>query len=174
MSMYFGDWLGLVRTVAVGVPVYFGIILLLRITGKRALAKINAYGLVVTVALGSTLATTLMSKDVQLAEGLLAVGLLLGLQFIIAALVLRFPLFRRLVTQRPSLLLYRGELLEDELKSERVTREELEAAVRSSGHMSFTAIHAVVLETDGNFSVIVKDEGDPDAMQNILNYPPRY
>ena len=58
--------------------------LILRISGKRTLAKMNAFDFVVTVALGSTLATVFLSKDIALAEGLFAFALLAGLQRIVA------------------------------------------------------------------------------------------
>jgi uncharacterized membrane protein YcaP (DUF421 family) len=61
--------------------VYAFLIFALRAPGKRALSKMNAFDLVVTVALGSTLAMVLLSKDVTLAEGALALALLIGLQF---------------------------------------------------------------------------------------------
>ncbi len=61
-----------------------GLIVMLRISGKRTLSKMNAFDFVVTVALGSTLATVFLSKDVVLAEGLLELALLIGLQWIVA------------------------------------------------------------------------------------------
>src|SRR5690606_23219959 len=78
--VFFDSWSGLVRVLVVGTLAYAGLVLLLRITGKRTLSKMNAFDLVVTVALGSTLATVLLSKDVALAEGLLALALLSFLQ----------------------------------------------------------------------------------------------
>ena len=70
--MIFDTWFGLLRVLVVGTAAYAALVLLLRASGKRTLAKLNAFDLVVTVALGSTLATVLLSKDVALAEGLLA------------------------------------------------------------------------------------------------------
>ena len=78
--MFFDDWFGLLRVMVVGVAAYAALVALLRASGKRTLAKLNAFDFVVTVALGSTLATVLLSKDVALAEGLRAFALLTGLQ----------------------------------------------------------------------------------------------
>lgn len=72
----------MLRTLVVGVLTYVTLVIFLRISGKRALSKMNAYDLVVTVALGSTLASALVTKDVALADGALAFALLIGLQFI--------------------------------------------------------------------------------------------
>lgn len=170
MKPLLGDWMSLVHAAAVGIPVYIALILFLRLSNKRALAKINAYGLVVTVALGSILATTFISREARLADGLLAIALLLVLQLVIAMLVRRFPRFERLVTQQPTLLLYRGRPIESALRSQRVTQRELAAAIRSHGHMDFGAIHAVVLEANGDFSVIVDEEDGDRALADIANY----
>jgi uncharacterized membrane protein YcaP (DUF421 family) len=77
--MLFDSWAGLGRVLVVGTLAYVALVLLLRISGKRTLTKLNAFDLVVTVALGSTLATVLLSKSVALAEGALALCLLISL-----------------------------------------------------------------------------------------------
>ena len=73
--MFFNGWIGLARVILVGAFAYFGLIILLRISGKRTLSKMNVFDLIVTVALGSTLATVLLSKDIALAEGITAFAL---------------------------------------------------------------------------------------------------
>ena len=73
----------------VGTLAYAALILLLRASGNRTLSKMNAFDFVVTVALGSTLATMLLSADVALAEGVVALALLIGLQFVITWLSAR-------------------------------------------------------------------------------------
>jgi len=88
---------------------------------------------VVTVALGSTLATILLSRDVALAERLLAFTLLITLQYIIACLSVRSRTVSTLVKAEPTLLLYRGEFLREALRRERVTEAAMRAAVRGRG-----------------------------------------
>jgi uncharacterized membrane protein YcaP (DUF421 family) len=123
----------------------------------------NAFDFVVTVALGSTLATVLLSKDVTLAEGVTAFALLIGLQFVVTWLSVRWPIVRRLVTAEPTLLLYRGQFLPDAMKRARMTREEVRSAVRSQGIASLDAVEAVVLETDGSVSVVQMTQLHPAA-----------
>ncbi len=77
--MFFQNWSGLLRTVVVGVLAYVALVALLRVSGKRTLSKMNAFDFVVTVALGSTLATILLSKNVALAEGVVAFAVLISL-----------------------------------------------------------------------------------------------
>src|ERR671917_1435538 len=109
--MLFDTWLELGRVVLVGILAYLALVLFLRLSGKRTLSKMNAFDLVVTVALGSTLATVLLSKDVALAEGVLAFMLLIFLQFAIAWLSVRSDAFQGIVKSQPKLLLHCGRLL---------------------------------------------------------------
>ncbi|MDN5761942.1 MAG: hypothetical protein L0H41_06465 [Microlunatus sp.] len=82
--MIYDGWFGLVRVIVVGTCAYLALVLLLRVSGKRTLAKLNAFDFIVTVALGSTLATVLLSSSVALVEGILALALLVGLQYLVA------------------------------------------------------------------------------------------
>lgn len=155
-SIFFDGWDKLLRTSLIGVSAYVGLVVFLRISGKRTLSKMNAFDLVVTVALGSTLATILLSKDVTLAQGALAFAI--GMQFIVTWLSVRTRWMRRLVTGEPTLLLYQGELLPDTLRKARVTEDEIRAAVRAAGLAAVANVEAVVLETDASFSVIQRNE----------------
>ena len=158
-AIFFDNWSALLRTLTIGILAYASLIVLLRVTGKRTLSKMNAFDFVITVALGSTLATILLSKDVTLAQGALALALLVGLQFVITWSSVRTRWIRHVVTGEPSLLLYRGEFLPKALRHTRVTENEVRAAVRSAGLAALEDAEAVVLETDGSFS-IVRRAGD--------------
>ncbi|GGF76199.1 hypothetical protein GCM10011402_31190 [Paracoccus acridae] len=78
--IFFDSWQGLLRVLVVGIAAYAALILMLRGSGKRTLSKMNAFDLIVTVALGSTLATVLLSNSVPLLEGILGLALLVYLQ----------------------------------------------------------------------------------------------
>lgn len=162
--MWFDGWQGIARVLMVGLAAYVSLIVLLRVSGKRTLSKLNAFDLVVTVALGSTLATILLSKDVALAEGMAAFAVLIGGQYAIARLSISSAAVRKSVKSEPRLLLLRGELLHDALRDERVTRDEVESVVRGSGLSSLAAAGAVVLETDGSFHVLTELGQDVSAL----------
>lgn len=153
-DMIFDSFSGLLRVLIVGFAAYAVLVLFLRVSGKRTLSKMNAFDLVITVALGSTLATVVLSKDVALLEGLLALGLLIGLQWIVAWGSVRSKRISRLVKSEPQVLYHRGKMIEPALLRERVTHDEVEAAARSSGYADLATVESVVLETDGSFSVI--------------------
>jgi len=152
--LFFDGWSGLGRVVLVGMPAYVALVLLLRITGKRTLSKMNAFDLVITVALGSTFATVLLSSSVALAEGVLAFALLVVLQFAVTWLSVRSKGVRSLVKAEPRLLFHDGAFLHGAMRSERVTEEEVLASVRQQGIARMESVEAVVLETDGSLTVL--------------------
>jgi uncharacterized membrane protein YcaP (DUF421 family) len=160
--MFFDSWAGLGRVLVVGTLAYVALVAILRISGKRTLTKLNAFDLVVTVALGSTLATVLLSKSVALAEGVLAMALLVFLQFAITWLSIRSSRFQEVVKSEPTVIMHQGKFLDGAMRTQRITREEIMAALRSNG----LADAAVVLETDGTIAVI--KGADPIAAKSTV------
>ena len=155
----FGGWDDSGRVLVQGALAYAALVLLLRLSGKRTLAKMNAFDLVVTVALGSTLATIILSRDVAVSTGVAALAVLVSLQFAVSWLSVRWRSFRNIIRSEPRLLASQGELLHHALKQERITEDEVTAAVRSAGRQAVSEVDAVVLETDGSFSVLVAADG---------------
>jgi uncharacterized membrane protein YcaP (DUF421 family) len=154
--MLFASWSEIGRILLVGSGAYLALVVLLRVSGKRTLTKLNAFDLVVTVALGSTLATVLLDRSISLSEGITALALLIALQFVITWSAVRWQPVRRGVKSEPTLLLHEGQPLERALKRQRVTAEELQAALRGAGLSHFEQAAAAVLETDGRISVIAR------------------
>lgn len=171
--MWFDSWSDIGRTITVGAAAYVTLVLVLRATGKRTLAKLNAFDLVVTVAFGSTLSAVLLSKDVSWAESATAFATLALLQLVVAWTSTRWAVTRSVVTARPTLLLLDGQPLAGEASSQRVSRADLLQAVRASGAGSLSSVAAVILETDGSFSVVSSDsKGDFSALADV-RVPPR-
>lgn len=156
--MFFESLHGLARILIVGTLAYAALVAILRVSGKRTLASMNAFDFVVTVALGSTLATVLLSKDVPLLEGMLGFALLAGLQFIVATLARRFAPIENVVKSEPRLLLLDGVIDDNALRQERVSADEVKTAVRKESMGDLSDIAAVILETDGSFSVISRQK----------------
>ncbi|MBU2135761.1 MAG: DUF421 domain-containing protein [Alphaproteobacteria bacterium] len=152
----FTGWDPIIRILVVGAAAYVALVIVLRASGKRTLSKLNAFDLVVTVAIGSTFSAILTSKDLALAEGVAALALLVGLQYAVTFLSVRIGAVDRLVKSEPSLLLKDGEPLPGALRQQRVTQEELLAAIRTSGGAELSDAAFVVLESDGTLSAVLK------------------
>jgi uncharacterized membrane protein YcaP (DUF421 family) len=155
-NMFFDNWAEIIRILTIGVSAYAALIFLLLASGKRTLSKWNAFDFIVTIALGSTLATVIMSKDVSLVEGVFGLGLLIGLQFIVTWLAVRVKWVKNLIKAEPTMLLDQGQFLPVAMRQQRVSEEEIRAAIRGTGSASIEEIEAVVLETDGSMSVVKK------------------
>ncbi len=172
--MFFDNWSVLGRTVLVGALAYIALVFLLRISGKRTLSKWNAFDFVVTIAIGSTFATIILSKGVTLAQGVLALFLLVALQFVVTWLSVRSETMRSLIKADPVLLLYKGDFQHEAMRRARVTESEIRGALRENGIGSTSQAAAVVLETDGSFSVIqdLGSSGEASTLNDVKGYPP--
>lgn len=157
------------RLLVVGFVCYFLIVLVLRISGKRTLSKMNAFDFVVTVALGSVLSNILINNETLLMEGIVSFCLLVVLQFLSSWLSVRSSMVNSLLKSQPSLLYYEGNYYYKHMKKERISKNEITQAIRSEGIASTDSVSAVVLETDGKISVLKKqpDNTKEDTLENI-------
>ena len=151
-----------------GTITYIAIIIMLRLSGKRTLAKWNSFDFVVTVAFGSVLASALLSTKDEFGKGIVAFAMLILFQFIITWISVRSSVIQKLIKSEPSLLLYRGEMQHDVMKQERIAEGEILAALRNSGVSAIEDADAVILETDGSFSVLQNiDESSASALKDV-------
>lgn len=164
--MLWKSWQSIGTVLGAAVVAYIGLLVILRVSGKRTLSKLNAFDWIVSVALGSTLATTLVAPDVSVSEGLTALAALVGLQFIVTQVSVRVDAVRRAVKAVPKHVVLDGRLLPEVMKRERVTDDEVLQAVRSAGFASLERVD-VVLETDGTLSVMRRENGANDALDNV-------
>jgi uncharacterized membrane protein YcaP (DUF421 family) len=171
-NIFFDGWPKLGRSLVLAVLAYGALVFLLRVSGKRTLSKMNVFDFVFVVALGSTLAATILSPGVTLADGVLALSALIGLQILLSWLCTRSHLLDRLINGEPALLLHRGRFLREAMGRERVTEEEMRAAVRNRGLASFDDVESIVLETDGTFSVVwQKTDGESSSLSDVPGHP---
>lgn len=125
----------------------------------------------VTVALGSTLATIILTSDVALVEGFAAFFALITLQFAVALLSTRWRSVRRLAKSNARALLIDGVADADALREERVTHDELMSAARGAGFGDLADIAAIVLEPDGSLSVVArKSAGGRSALPDAARH----
>jgi uncharacterized membrane protein YcaP (DUF421 family) len=168
-NIFFDSWQSLARSFFVTVLAYAGMIVLLRVSGKRTLTKMNAFDFIITVALGSALANVALNKDVALADGLLVFALLIFLQFFITWLSVRIRAVKKIVTSQPVLLLYKGELLNSTREKERITIEEIYVAARKRGISELKDIDAIVLESTGDITIIPGIYREAQTLGDIEN-----
>ena len=170
---WFDGWANVLRTILVGGAAYVALVVVLRVSGKRTLSKLNAFDFIVTVALGSTLASILVAKGLAFAQGMTAFVVLVGAQYAVTWAQVRSARVRSAVSSDPALLFYRGRFLPEALRRERVTEDEVRAAARGSGVAELADVEAVVLETDGTMAVVRRaPAGPPSALVGVRGYAP--
>lgn len=167
-KLLFKDWESLAVIGACALLSYITLFVFIRISGKRTLAKLNAFDFVVTVSLGSTLSSMILGK-VTLAEGALALLIIIGLQYLLAWSTKKSETLEKVINSTPMLLFYNGNFLEDAMEKELITKEEIYAAIREYRLQNVNDVHAVVLELNGDLAVIRKSVVDGRDSLNGLH-----
>jgi uncharacterized membrane protein YcaP (DUF421 family) len=156
--MFFSNFDGIQRIVITAVFSYASLVFFLRVSGKRTLSKLNAFDLVITMAMGTTLATTILNSKVTWVKGTTAFLVLIALQYLVAKLTVRLPWFEKIIKSEPQVLFKEGEFKEEAMEKERVPKSAILQAMRSQGLGSMKQVKEVFLESDGSISVIKQYE----------------
>jgi len=166
--VFFRSWDGLWHVVLSAALVYVLVVAALRWIGARALAKMSAYDLIVSIALGSMVAAIPLSTSISVMDGIAAIATFLALQELTRFLQARYRLAQHLVRERPHLVVWDGRLIDDRLKELDASPDEVRAAIRQAGLLSIADAQAVVLENDGEWSVMRRgDERNPENMSAL-------
>ena len=130
----------------------------IRANGLRSLSKMSSFDFAVTVAIGSVVASTVLSKDPSVAEGAFAVVSLLLCQRLVALARLRIGA-SALVDNSPIVLMRGTELVDGALERSRVTADDVYAKLREANVTSLDQVRCVVLESTGDISVLHGEPG---------------
>ncbi len=155
------DPVSLIAIVLTAIGIYIAIIIYTRIAGKRSFSKMSSFDFAMTVALGSMVATTVLSKSVSLWDGVVGLGIVYLLQLSVAMLR-RFKIIRSAVDNAPLLLMNGTDILYDNLKKARVTEEDLRSKLREANVIRLKEVRAVIFEATGDISVMHTEVEDED------------
>lgn len=164
MDMLFFDNIDkLGRIVLTTVMVYVLVVLITKVSGKRSTSQLNNFDWVVTVMIGSLGASTILLKEIPLIEGFSSILVLYILQFLVTKYAAISPQFSSVILSDPRIVFYQGQYLPDAMRAERLTRQELECAMRSEGISSLDEIEAIVFESDAKLTIITKNDNNQDS-----------
>ena len=172
----FGGWAGMAGALIEAAVLYPYAVLVLRLAGKTTVGTARIFDFVSTVAMGTMVGSTIISKSIALTTGLAGLTALVVLQWAVAYASSRSALFYRITTNTPRLLYDGSRFLEENLRAERMSREDVLAKIRESGHPNLESVAAVVLETTGNVAVIGSSvpsepaEPDEDVMGPVARH----
>ena len=155
------SWTSIIAILLTALGIYAAIILFTRIAGKRSFSKMSSFDFAMTVAVGSILATTILSASVSLIQGIVGLGAVYILQ-ISAAFFRRFSWFQEAIDNSPLLLMDKQTILYENLKKARVTEGDLRSKLREANVLDLSQVRAVVFETTGDISVLHTSQEDQE------------
>ena len=152
-------------TVVTAVGIMFLVVLVARLAGLRTFAKMSAFDFASTVAVGSIMASAILSTDVSLLRAAIGIATVVGIQLIVGKFKFKSDAFEDLMENDPVFLMIDGEILDENLKATGVTRADLIAKLREANVIQISEVKAVVMETTGDVSVL---HGDSDKKIDAL------
>jgi len=150
------------------VIVYGFLIVGLRLSGKRELAQLNPFDLVVLLTLSNTVQNAIIGEDNTVAGGLIGAATLLIVNYLVIRFLFAHERVDRFVEGDPDVLIDQGRILESNLKKELLTRQELETAAHRQGFASLQEIDRAVLEPGGGIFFSGKKPAPDQAQQSEL------
>ena len=152
----------LLLKVFLSVLVIFSIIIFItRVSGLRTFAKMSSFDFASTIAIGSILASVILNTNHSLLKGAIALGGIVLFQSVFALVVRKSKFMNRILTNAPTALMYKGKILYENLSKTNVGEDDLIAKLREANALNFSDVHAVILESTGDMSVLHGGEGNP-------------
>lgn len=168
ITQYWDGWDPIVHTLITVTVGYIALLIMLRISGPRTMASMTPLDVIVAVTLGSAFGRTVTAKTVPLAQVLVAIVVLVGLQWFFGWLRRRSPKVRSIMDSPPILLYYQGQFQSAALRRHQLVEDDVHTAARQSGHGSLNAVAAVILQQDGSLGVIT--EAQLDTGESLLPF----
>lgn len=150
------------------VLVYLFLVIGLRLAGKRELAQLNAFDLVVLLTLSNTVQNAIIGADNSLLGGVIGATTLLVFNFVVVRFAFAHPRVERFIQGDADLLMRNGAVLADRLRAEGVTVGELEAAARRQGFPSLRDVDKAILEASGGLTFVAKKPRAHEARHQDL------
>lgn len=150
------------------VVVYLVLVLLLRIFGKRELAQLNPFDLVVLLSLSNTVQNAIIGEDNSVTGGIIGACSLLAINWLVVRILFRSPRLNRALEGRPSVLIREGHIDRRALEHEALTREELVEVVHRQGFEHIHDVHRCELEPNGTFYIEGRDPSISDKRHGEL------
>lgn len=168
MSWFFDSAHSLLWVVVSCIVFYLLTIVITRLVGLRSFTTFSSFDFLITLSMGALLASTVVSREVALAEGFTAVFTLFLLQMGVSLIRARWGWIKKVIDNQPTLLMENGQVLHDNLRAVRITEDELRAKLRGSNVYNYAQVKAVVLESSGDVSILRQpDQGSVPELTTL-------
>ena len=137
--------------------VYVFLLLILRMTGKRQIGQMAPFDLVLLLVLSNAVQNSMNGGDNTISAGVILSITLIGLNSLVGFISFRSKKIERFVEGRPQVLIHNGHVYDDIMSKEKLTRQEIDSALRRAGVAAIEDVHFAILETNGDISVRAKN-----------------
>jgi uncharacterized membrane protein YcaP (DUF421 family) len=148
--------------------IFLVIFVLLRAMGRRELAEVTAFELVILIVIGDIVQQGVTQEDMSVTGAVLAISTMALLAVGASVITAKFPRSRPLLEGSPVVIMRDGRLFEKAMTQERITREEVHEAARKRGIRDLDEVEWLIVESDGKFSFITREQpsdGDEEPDQ---------
>ena len=139
--------------IARAVVVYIFLLAILRLTGKRQVGQLAPFDLVLLLVLSNAVQNSMNGGDNTVTGGVISAVTLISLNYLLGYITFRSKKMGRFIEGRPQVIIHNGHVYRDVMERERLTQDELDAAVRQAGCASIDEVHFAILENNGQISV---------------------
>ena len=143
--------------------VYFLLLLMIRVSGKRTMGQFTPFDMLLVVLLGNAVQNALLGKDTSVGGGLLLAAVLISLNWIVGFISARNARVESLIEGSPVLLARDGKIYREVLRRELISRADFDKALREAGCVAIDDIRTAVLETDGHITIVAGSQGKGSA-----------
>jgi uncharacterized membrane protein YcaP (DUF421 family) len=150
------------------VIVYIFLIVGLRLSGKRELAQLNPFDLIVLLTLSNTVQNAIIGDDNSVTGGIIGATSLLAINYLVVRFLYGHRKLEQIVEGDADILVEDGKVYEDKLKKELITKQELAAAARKQGFDSLADVRQCILEPGGTLSFIARKPDTEDIRHQEL------
>lgn len=141
--------------------IYAGLVLLMRLMGKRQLGEMELSELIVTILISEIAAKPITEQDASLLNAFVPAITLMGIEYLLSVVSLKNVRLRGILSGKPALLVVRGRIDQTQMRKNRITPDELAEALRDDGIMDLRDVQYAILETSGRINVIPTPQKQP-------------
>jgi uncharacterized membrane protein YcaP (DUF421 family) len=143
-----------IRIIGSTLAVYIFIVIAIRLFGKKELAQLSVVDLVFILLISNSVQNAMVGPDATLIGGLVAASSLFLVNYLLKYLQYRFPKFGKVVEGDTIMLVYKGKILQKNMKDAKITEDELMEAIREHGVSAVKEVDLAIMEVDGNISIL--------------------
>lgn len=138
--------------------VYIFVVIVMRLMGKREIGQLQPFELAIAIMIADLASIPMSNSGIPIQNGIVSILGLLVVHLIISFINIKSTTLRGIICGKPSILIYRGRIIEKNLKKERFTVSELQERIRGNGVFNLGDVEYAILETNGQVTVIQKPE----------------